>query len=200
MRRFTTAAAALTVTAALAACDRGQHGSGTQTAAAKPAGSTLTNFPSRRAGLWEQTTAMDGRPLGPAGKTRLCLDAATDARLSLTGRRAAGAACEKPVVNRLPGGGVQFVSSCSMGAAGRVTTTGTVSGDFSTSYAVHSQTEVTGAPLAPMNGRHVIDVTARYLGPCPADMTPGDMVGGGGVKGNINRLGRGFQGPPSAPG
>ena len=194
MRRFMTAAGVLV----LAACDGGQHGGAAQTSSAKPAGSTLTAFPTRRPGLWEQTMARDGRPL----KMRLCLDAATDARLDLIGRQATTVACRKPVLSRLPGGELRFVSSCSMGAAG------TRHNDRHGERRHHqlcgscSQTEVeTGAPLAPMNGRHVIDVTARYSWPVPGRHDPRRhgrwrrMV-----KGNINRLGRGFQGPPSAPG
>ncbi len=172
---------------------RGRATSAAQAPAAKPANATLSSFPARRAGLWEQTLLRDGRPLGPAGQTRYCLDAASDAPFGMLGRQAGGGACQPPTVNRSADGAISFASTCNLGAAGMITTHGVVSGDFSASYTVRSQSEVTGSSLPAMNGRHEIDVTAHYLGPCPAGMTPGDVVMNGGLRGNINRLGHGAQ-------
>ena len=74
-----------------------------------------------------------------------------------------------------------------MGHAGTVTTTGVASGDFSSKYLVHSESDVTGSSIAAMNGHHVTEMQANWLGPCPANMTPGDVMVGG-FKMNLNSM------------
>ncbi len=171
---------------AVAGCDGGHPGA-TPQSTPKSTGSSVSAFPARRAGLWTQTVVRDGKPLGPVGKMRVCLGAATDARLGIFGHET-GESCHSTSLTR-DGGVLRFASSCNLGKAGVVNNQGTVSGDLASDYTVHSQTEVTGALLPTMNGRHVFDMTARYLGPCPGGMAPGDAVLNGGVKVNINRLG-----------
>jgi hypothetical protein len=67
---------------------------------------------------------------------------------------------------------------------------GVATGDFKTAYRVRSNIDVSGAPLAPMNGSHVVEVSGRYVGPCPSGMRPGDVKLGSGLKVNLDRLPR----------
>jgi hypothetical protein len=40
-----------------------------------------------------------------------------------------------------------------------------------------------------MNGRHVTEIAATWLGPCPAGMIPGDVLMANGMKVNVTRIG-----------
>jgi hypothetical protein len=72
-------------------------------------------------------------------------------------------------------GAYAFASTCPVSGGGTVATKGSASGDFSTAYHVHLETDLSGAAYATMNGRHVTDIEGKWLGPCPADMASGDM-------------------------
>ena len=149
--------------------------------------------PVRKAGLWEQTMIYDGAPMGIVGRMRVCIDATSEAKLSLFGGRMGKSACRQRSVVRGLDGAYTFTSTCDMGQAGMTTSTGTLSGDLSSRYHVHAQSDTTGSSLAPMNGRHVTDIDATYLGPCPAGVNPGDMVMGNGMKINAGKLGAAAQ-------
>jgi hypothetical protein len=144
--------------------------------------------PTRRAGLWEQTMTHDGAPLGIVGRVRLCVDRASEAKLSLFGGKMSRGACPRQSVVRGAGGGYAFTSTCDMGQAGVTTSSGTLNGDLGTRYRVHAQSDTTGSSVPAMNGRHVTDIDATWLGPCPADMKPGDMVMGNGMRINASKL------------
>ncbi|MGH7017101.1 MAG: DUF3617 domain-containing protein [Caulobacteraceae bacterium] len=172
---------------ALAGCGA-RHG-GVGASAPRSAG----QIPGRRAGLWEETISRDGRPLAEGGKLEICLDAATDAKVGIFGREAAGSLCRQRSVVRLANGDYRFSSTCTLGKAGVITSHGLASGDFSSSYRVDSESTVSGASIPPLNGHHRSLILARYAGPCSADMSPGDMLIDGDVKVNVNRLGQGVR-------
>lgn len=169
---------------ALAACEK--------TTSAEKAGGGLnavsvsSGLPTRKAGLWEQTLMHDGQP-SLMGKMRLCADAATDAKQSIFGPKTGNAPCRQSVTRTI-GGGYGFTSRCDMGQGGVIASTGVASGDFATHYKVHVDSEIAGASFAAMNGRHVTDIEVRYLGPCPADMAPGDIALGNGMKLNAKKI------------
>jgi hypothetical protein len=142
--------------------------------------------PSRKAGLWEQVLTRDGKP-GRLGVLTLCVDAATDHQLSVFGRHVGKGDCER-TVNRDAAGVYHFASACTLSNGTLVKTMGTASGDFGSGYRVHSEVNISDAPLAPMNGMHVVDITGRYVGACPATMKPGEVSLGSGLKVNMDRL------------
>ena len=144
--------------------------------------------PARKAGLWEQAMTHDGAPLGIVGRVRLCVDRASEATLSLFGARMGRGACPRQSLVRGADGGYAFTSTCNMGEAGVTTSSGTLAGDLSRRYRVHVQSDTTGSSVPAMNGRHVTDIDATWLGPCPADMKPGDMVMGNGMRINAGKL------------
>ncbi len=181
----------LTTALALAACNKpgptAASGAASVAVGGGAGGAQVSvGIPQRRSGLWEQTMTRDGQP-NPMGAMRLCIDPATDARMSVFGKAAAGSLCASRSISRGPGGIFHFASTCAMGRAGTVTSTGTASGDFSSKYLVHSESEVSGSSIAAMNGHHVTEMQATWLGPCPTDMVPGDVTVGG-FKMNLNSM------------
>jgi hypothetical protein len=143
-------------------------------------------MPSRKAGLWEQVLTRDGKP-GRLGVLTLCVDAATDHKLGVFGRHVGRGDCDR-TVTRDAAGVYHFSSTCSLTNGTTVRSMGTASGDFGSGYTVHSEVNISGAPIAPMNGMHVIDITGRYEGACPATMRPGDVSLGSGMKVNMDNL------------
>ena len=83
---------------------------------------------------------------------------------------------------------MSFTSRCRLGKGGLVETKGEVWSSYRSSYRLHAESVVSGSPFDAFNGQHVTDVSARYLGPCPADMAPGDMILGPGLKVNLRKL------------
>lgn len=142
--------------------------------------------PSRKAGLWEQVLTRDGQP-GRLGVLTLCVDAATDHEMGVFGRHVGKGDCER-TVTRDSAGVYHFVSACPLSNGTVIKSMGTAMGDFSSGYKVHSEVNVSGAPFAPMNGTHVIDISGRYEGACPSTMKPGDVSLGSGLKVNMDRL------------
>ncbi len=179
----------LIATSALILAGCGKAGGGGKPAAAvgaEPAASGQP--PARKAGLWEQTMTRDGAPLGIVGRVRVCVDRASEAKFSLFSGKMSRSACPRRAVVRAPDGGYVFASTCDMGEAGVTTSTGALSGNLATRYRVHAQSDTSGSSVPAMNGRHLTDIDATWLGPCPADMKPGDMVLANGMKINAGKL------------
>jgi hypothetical protein len=173
MQRILIVSAALL---ALAACNR-SHGDKAPGGSVQPSGApTKLEMPMRKAGLWQQDMAFDGQVNPAMNKIRLCVGPATNAEMSLFGEQMkAGRDCQQSISRGLDGSYV--VEGTCKRADGVVTSSkGTLSGDYSSSVKIHSESDTTGAPNAARNGHHVIDITMTYLGACPADMVDGDEI------------------------
>jgi hypothetical protein len=134
------------------------------------------NPPARKPGLWKQTmTSTKAGQKPQAMASTLCLDAATDKRIALFGSGVGQQVCSSNKVTKTPAG-YSFSSTCSMGGAGTIKTTGTAKGDFSKAYSMQMNSVTTGAAMAQMNGASTTTVTATWAGACPAGQKPGDMV------------------------
>ncbi|MDQ2860328.1 MAG: hypothetical protein M3T55_06295 [Pseudomonadota bacterium] len=180
---------------ALTACDR-RGGARSAPPAATPSGPISVSPaqpPARRSGLWEQSMTRDGAAPAMVGKMRVCIDAASEAKLSVFGGKAGKSLCRHRSVARGPDGAYAFTSTCDMGEAGVMRSTGTLTGDLSAHYRVHDESDTTGAEIAPMNGRHITDIDATWLGPCPASMEGGDVILANGMKVNLKKLGAAAQ-------
>lgn len=185
---------------ALAACQKASpptgpaSGAPTPAASAAPASGPLAaqDLPHRKAGLWRQTMVMEGGPSGmPA--TSICVDEASEAKMSLIGRQtAADAKCDPPRFNRGLDGALSFSNHCDMGAMGQSDSQGTITGDFNSQYQVVIDTKVSGASTAEMNGEHKMTITAAWTGPCAPGQKGGDIILPNGMK--MNMAGAG--GPP----
>lgn len=159
---------------ALAACQRPATQNQPRAAVAAPSAATASTAAlgaARAPGLWEQRVS-DG---GAVQVTRICLDAATDRQMALAGRQLNETQCRSHSVSQGPGGW-RINTVCDMGAAGQVTTSGVATGDFARRYEIRLEQTTTGAPTPGLNGHRRLLVNATLQGPCPAGMTPGQMV------------------------
>jgi hypothetical protein len=95
------------------------------------------------------------------------------------------------------GGGYDIESVCDLGEAGTMTSKGTVTGDFDADYTVRMTITTKGAAAPQMNGVRTMSMEARWMGPCPAGMQPGDMTVAG-MKMNLMRGGMASR--PAKPG
>jgi hypothetical protein len=145
-------------------------------------------LPTSKAGLWRESLLRDGHEPGLIGEMQACLDADARARLTALGSRQGKSFCREGAVTRDGDGGYHFSSACDLGPAGHVVTHGELTGDLASRYRVTSQTDTSGAAMASMNGHHVIDIEADYVGPCPAGMAAGDVVIANGMKVNMDHL------------
>ena len=75
----------------------------------------------------------------------MCIDAKTEPRLTLVGAQMDRAQCSAYRIEKTKDGGWSFYSICSLGARGRVTTSGAVTGDFTSHYEVDASGVTSGA-------------------------------------------------------
>jgi hypothetical protein len=170
---------------ALAACQKKSETAavGDTPSAAATAPAASLGPPKRKPGLWTQTVSSDGM----TQTMKLCLDEATEAKMTVWGQQASKDICEKNTVTPTAGGWT-FVSACDMGQAGKVTTTGKATGDFNSKYVIKATSVTTGSSMAQTNGTHEMEMTGTWEGACPANMKPGDMTLPNGMTMNLNSL------------
>jgi hypothetical protein len=115
---------------------------------------------------------------------KFCTDAATDAELYKFGINAAQGMCSHYDLHRT--GDVATVDTeCKMGdmkMTSRAVMTFTGDSAYKTDIKTHFDPPVMGRSDSTMTQE------AKWAGPCPADMQPGDMIGPNGMKMNLNRL------------
>jgi hypothetical protein len=174
---------------ALAACsktgDKAPAAEASASASDANAGATAgpAAMPKRKPGLWVQTVSTGGMNQ----TSKLCLDEATEAKMSVWGQQAGEGMCAKNVITPAAGGW-SFDSECKMAGAGTIKTTGTATGDFNSKYVLKATSTTSGSSMPQANGVHEMEVTATYEGPCPAGMKPGDMTLPNGMTLNIANL------------
>jgi hypothetical protein len=154
-----------------ASSDAGSHAD----AVATPAKLALapTGAPMRRAGYW-QITRDDASAAGQFH----CVDDATETKFSLFDWLAMVGDCSKKEFTRTANGW-NFDTKCTL--MNMVTEQkGTLSGDFQNSYTI-DQVVTSGRNVSEKGVLH-----GKWLGPCPADLKPGDFAGSDGKKmGNV---------------
>jgi hypothetical protein len=129
--------------------------------------------PERRAGLWEQTLVGAGHRVARA-PLRICVDNRAGAKSWLFGDNRPARDCQRTFTHAADGTW-RFVSTCRLGKGATLTSSGVARGDFVSRYEIRSTLEVSGAPLAALDGSREVDVVGRYRGPCPTGMAPGDV-------------------------
>ena len=185
MRVLIAAGLAGAALASLAACNKSPPGSSGATAqtpvpAATPAAGPLTaqDLPHRKAGLWRQTMAIEGMDrVMPA--TEMCVDAASEAKMSMLGQQMARGHCQTSQLSRGLDGSIRFNSSCDLGQAGKTVSSGTVTGDFNTNYKMVIDTTTTGGAVERPNRQNKMTIAATWVGSCAADQRDGDVIMGG---------------------
>ncbi len=157
-------------------------------AGAAPA--SAAELPARKAGLWEMKTTVTS---GHLVSMQQCVDAKTDEAMQANAAANAQRDCSKRDVQK-SGNTITIDSVCTM--AGKPRTAHTViTGSFDSSYNMAITSESEGQPTRTVN------VEAKWLGPCPADQKPGDIIMPNGVKMNVLEMtkGPGASGAPAAP-
>jgi hypothetical protein len=146
-----------------------------------PAGAE--DFPPRKPGLWKIDMSVSGTQK-PGHQMQMCIDAATDAEMYKFGMSASRGMCDKQEIAR-SGSTVTVDSTCKLGES-RITTHTVIAYDGDTAY----RTEAKSKFDPPMMGRSESTTTqdAKWVGPCPADMQPGDMLMEKGMKINIKQM------------
>jgi len=185
MRTATTGLTLAAFALALAACGNKNEAAAPSAETAETAAAATTNgndpLPKRKPGLWEQTVnGSDGSALN----IRVCLDEATDAKMSAFGEQANKDMCSENTMKRNMDGSYEFSSTCASGA-GAVRSTGKATGDFNTAYTVDAETTTTtdGAPVTAK-----VKMTAKWAGECPAGWVPGDIEMPGGMRVNMTQM------------
>ena len=139
------------------------------------------DYPPRKPGLWEITMNLASAHAPPM-VSKMCIDTATDAALYKIGSDAPGIQCSRRDIVR-SGQTMTIDSVCNMGNRTFTTHAITV---FTDDVAYHTDnTSHIDPPLTPGQAETKTSQDAKWVGPCPADMKPGDMMLPNGVKMNI---------------
>jgi hypothetical protein len=129
------------------------------------------DIPRRRPGLWEITRiTVDAN--NPARTSRICIDSATETMLRDMGSSFARNACSKAEVSA-SGNVVTVDSICQLGESRSMNhTVITSSGDTAYHHVATTRFD------PPLFGRadSTSEMDGKWIGPCAADMRPGDVI------------------------
>jgi len=149
-------------------------------------GAGLEDLPKRKPGLWEMSTTSAGNKGAPA-MSKVCIDAATDRELMNFGLGVANQLCSKRDI-KVSGTVATLNMVCTIGNS-QSTSRSTIAYTGNSAY----RAEVRAHFDPPFLGQSDSTTTqqAKWTGPCPSDMKPGDLVTGNGVKINLRDLAAG---------
>ena len=142
------------------------------------------DLPKRKAGLWEVTMTIDGNK-GPMPTAKMCIDAATDAEFYKMGAGMSQSACSKHDI-QVSGKVVTINSVCSFTGSRTSTTHATTT--FAGDTAYHTEANIHYAPPLMNKSDTAIAQDGKWIGPCGADMQPGDIMMPGGIKLNVKNM------------
>ena len=146
-------------------------------------GASLEDLPKRKPGLWEMTiTSAEGQRAATTNK--VCIDAATDLELMRFGLGMTEQLCSKRDLS-VSGSTATIDTVCKIGTS-QQTSHSTIRYTGNSAY----RTEIKAKYDPPFLGKSETTTIqeAKWTGPCPADMKPGDLVTGNGVKVNLKDL------------
>jgi hypothetical protein len=171
MRILIAGAACAALALGLSACGKKEEaktGDKTATAANNP-----LETPRQKPGLWQMTLST---PEAAAPMTiRVCIDEALAKQFTAAGSDT-GQNCSERATTPQPDGSITVHTVCDMGTGGKVVTDGQASGDFSSNYVMEATSVTSGASTPQMNRTSQVKVEAKWTGPCPADMKPGQRT------------------------
>jgi hypothetical protein len=156
---------------ALAGCQKSEQkaasaeGTTASATAAAPAGLGM-----RKAGLWTQTINAEGMNQ----TMKMCMDAQDLSEAGVTGPNMAKERCSKRAFAARPGGW-SFESVCEMDGGGTVSAKGTATGGPD-GYTMDMTSTTTESSIPQANRTMNIKLSAKWEGPCPAGMKPGEVA------------------------
>jgi hypothetical protein len=148
-----------------------------------PVAACAQDMPPRKAGLWVTTMDM-GRPNQPPIETKMCIDATTDAAMLKSGMAVAAGHCSRRDITR-DGNKITIDTECAFGDR-KLTSHGVMT--FIDDTATHAEFTSHSVPPSRAGGDHTMVQDAKWIGPCPSDMVPGDMIGPNGMKMNVKTI------------
>jgi hypothetical protein len=165
-------------------------------AASSLAASPPFDMPKRKSGLWEMTVHPAGAP-APGATAKQCVDQKSDDVMRNQAREAKAQLdkdCSKQDWKQVSGGW-EFESVCTF-AGTKHTTKGTLTGSMDSGYKMVMDAQYD----PPMNGiaTNHMEMEAKWIGACPPDMRPGDMIMPSGARVNVEEL-KNMRRPPQPP-
>lgn len=154
---------------------------GGQAVAATGQSASLTpaSLPQRKPGLWEQSMTFQeqGKAASqPIPATQMCVDAASEKQMGILTAQLSKDCPNAVHISRNLDGSFSVSGVCDRGSSlGKNSSTGTVTGDFNTAYEMDIDSVTTGASTPSMNKEEKMTLKSRWLGPCPAGWTGGDV-------------------------
>ena len=138
-------------------------------------------FPPRKPGLWEVKVEGEKRP---TVTLKMCIDKDTDELFHKMGVDLSVQLCEHRDV-KVVDNVATVDTQCKIGSS-NVTSTSITKFDGDTAFHVDTKSHFDPAF---MGRSDLVSVqNGKWVGPCPADMEPGDMLMGSGIKVNIKML------------
>jgi hypothetical protein len=131
-------------------------------------------LPHEKLGLWLQ----DATTMGQHVSGQYCIDATTEARMSVFSSAAAhNGKCQRgPIVHQADGSWTDE-STCEFRPGAKKTTRAVISGDFNSKFTM----ALTSVP----DGASIMNMTATWTGPCKPGMKGGDVIMSNGMKMNL---------------
>jgi hypothetical protein len=140
-------------------------------------------FPPRKPGLWQIDMSMPSGPMPPQ-QMKMCIDAGTDAEMYKLGMSASQSMCDKPEITR-SGSTVTVNTACKRGESHMNTHSVT---KFTGDTAYHTDASTKIDPPMAGRGESAMMQDAKWVSVCPADMQPGDVTMGNGMKMNMKEM------------
>ena len=130
------------------------------------------DFPRRKSGLWEMTMTDEEKGASEPKKSRLCIDRAFEDLMIKKGMDVTMSKCEKRDV-KASGNTITVKSVCNFGRS-KLTSTGVWTYKGDTAYQMVSDGNF-NPPMMGISKTHSVQ-NGKWVGACPTDMKPGDMV------------------------
>jgi hypothetical protein len=140
------------------------------------------DMPHHKPGLWELTTQAGSMP--HAMQSKLCLDAASEAAFNRYNE--GSMTCSKHDITQ--NGNQTLIDSVCTIAGSTVTSHGVLTWTGDTAYHMDSQSHWVPPLMGGSPDKHSTQ-DAKWIGACPAGVSPGDMLMGNGMKINILKTG-----------
>lgn len=142
---------------------------------------SAVELPSRKPGLWQVKTDI-GNSNAQARVIQQCIDAATDQMMQSSAGPFAPAVCPKRDVQRSENS-ITINSTCAIGGK-PATAHSVITGSLDSAY---TMTVTSQSPDIP-DGKMIMTMDAKWLGPCAPDQKPGDIIMSNGMKINVPEM------------
>jgi hypothetical protein len=138
-------------------------------------------LPHQKPGLWQQSFSSGTTKISD----QVCLDAASEAKLSAFGSQMQNKLCASQTVNRTGANSWSVISVCELKPGSKTTTHVAITGDFNSKFTAVMSVTTAGAPLDTVRNTQQTVFTTTWLGPCKQGQRGGDVIMSNGVKVNV---------------